>query len=1187
MPLTLILGRAGCGKIAYMAEQIKEKIDTLAEGEQITLIVPDQYTVASENFFLDRLGEKKFRRLNVTSLKSLARTEFAAHGVPARFIGEGGKIVLLKKAFDAVAPQLKFFPPDYRNPRFLPLVLGAFKEMKAAGVESDGMLQTALAHQNDKMHDLALIRQMYEAYLSEGYFDPDDAPVRLCKLLAETGNFENEWVYVANFRSFYKRERDILLQMVKNGANLVISLPTDTRDAEKAGALADAAQEWKTLEASVDPKEFHTVLRTLPKAFAESEFGLLEEEFYNTTSRTVKNEAPCVHLFRGADRFDEAEYAASVIAKKVREEGCRYSDFTVIVRSLSDYADILDPIFEQYEIPLFYHRRTPLRQRSPMPFIQALFAMATEGLSRENVLAFVKSGFCTTPEKASWFERYVNVWKISYNRFKTPFLQCIDGFLKDGRKENPRQTAMREGAEEVRRKVVDTVEEFRRKTQKATVREISTALYETLQSLNVSEILNRNAENYRKYGEYELAERQKKVYEQLMLSLDELVLTAGEDEKSLSDYRDLFFAVIDTHDVAILPTSLDEVTAGSPETLPMVSPRFVFVLGLNEGIFPLNIRDDGLLNDEDRELFRIGEKTDDKINHELYYLYTSLTAPREALYLSYASVVGGEVHPSSAVDRVKRIFPELKTESFSVRDPESLSARLQSERAAFALHTKTPVAELAEYFETVPEYREILAKRERVMDLSPKTAERLYSSDMKISASQTDSYYQCRFAHFLRYGLGISSRGVAEFNPQERGNVIHEALEKLMEKALQVEEGELPALVEAYQTEKLASLYGGQAVPENMRSFFDALMEKVLQLLLLFRKELQLAKFHPVSYEQEIGEKKGKSDESTPATRAVPSLVIPLDNGTLSVIGKVDRVDEYEKDGVKYLRIVDYKSGKKEFSRTKVRYGIDVQMLLYLYVLKQNFYPEGPAQAAGVQYISVNPSAVNLERTVSPEQVLIEWERNMPRSGLYLKEDHVLEAMDPTEDLRYLRIEKAKQETSEFLATAEDFGEIFEQIQTLLRRMGDEILQGKLTKNPMRIGSKYDSCQYCDLRYYCRPPEVQDVGAFEDEKKAAQAAVKTAEEDVEKCRKSAVSHAEKAEKAAAAAQEQAEKAAEYEKNRSKRAEGARAKANELARKAEEAARQAEKAEQDLTDAIAKAEAAARFAEEKKGVFPRV
>ena len=417
MPLTLILGRVGCGKTAYMADEIGRLIDGGETG--VTLLVPDQYTVASEQFFLSRLGAKRFRHLNVTSLKSLALTQFIANGIPHLFLGEGGKTVLLKKAFDAVAPTFRHYPPEYRNPRFLHLLSGAIKELKAAGISADELMAAARRHGSDKLYDLAAVRQVYEGYLNEGYFDPDDAPSRLCKLLAETGEFEDRAVFVANFRTFYNRERNILLQLVRNGARVTVALPSHTTDPAAAGATADSAEEARKLVAYCRRmgEECRIVNLQSQASFPSEEFRRLEASLAFGGGEPCERSPEHLHLFCGADRFDEAEQAAATIARLVREEGYRYADFTVIVRSLEDYAGILDPIFDQYEIPLFYHRKTPLRQRSPMPLIVALFSMASEGFSSEAVLSFVKSGFCASPDAVSAFERYVNVWNVRYNLF--------------------------------------------------------------------------------------------------------------------------------------------------------------------------------------------------------------------------------------------------------------------------------------------------------------------------------------------------------------------------------------------------------------------------------------------------------------------------------------------------------------------------------------------------------------------------------------------------------------------------------------------------------------------------------------------------------------------------------------------------------------------------------------------------
>ncbi len=1067
MPMTLILGRTGCGKTGYMAKEIAKRID--GGQENITLLVPDQYTVASEGYFLRQLGEKRFRRLNVTTVKSLARTKFAQYGLAPAFLGEGGKTVLLKKALDAVSPQLRHYPPNYKNPRFLALILGAIKEMKAAGISADDLMKTALVEQNDKLYDLALIRQVYEEALSSDYFDPEDTPARLKQLLEETGDFENEAVYVANFRTFYNRERNILLQMVKNGADVTVALPTHTLNREEAGPTADSAEEARKIVAYCKRMGEACRIVDLQKfaSFEREEFALLEEEYACPSGKSSPKTPEYIHLYAGADRFDEAEYTAATIAKKVREEGYHYRDFTLIVRSLEEYGGILDPIFEQYEIPLFYHRKTPLRQRNPIPMISALFSMATEGYSREAVLAFVKSGFVSTPEKAAFFERYVKVWAVGYNRFLTPFTRPITGYSD---RETDHDKEAREGAEELRRLVINRLEDFKAKTKDATVKEISTALYELLEYFRIPARLEENAEGYREHGEYELAARQKKVYEQLMLALDELVLTAGDDKISLKEYRDLFFAVIDTHDIAILPTSLDEVTAGSPETLPMISPRCVFVLGLNEGVFPRNIDDNRLLTDQDREQlspFGIGETTDDKIAHEMFYLYLALTAPREELYLSYAAVTAGEAAPSSAIARILQIFPSLATEQFRLSDKAALAKRIQRERAAFALHTKTPVAELGRWFQASPHYGEVLEKREKTAPLSGETAAKLYPKHLTISASKADRYHQCQYAYFLNYGLKISPWRPATLDPLQRGNIVHEALELMISQGLDCDDETLKARVEAFGEGQLKKFYGNDTPPETVKNYFGALMKKIFRLLTLFRKEFAATEFVPYAFEQRVGYGEG----------AVPPVEIPLEEGSLSVIGVVDRIDRLEKDGINYLRVVDYKSGNKDFSLNKVKHGIDIQMLMYLYALQQNLFPGKCCRPAGVQYVKADAGTVSALRKDPEEEVLLQWEKELPRSGIYLKDDEILAAFDKSENKIFLRGTKKKNPPT---ATLQEFDRIFGDIYTLLEKMGNALHRGEVKKNPIKIDS-YESCEKCDLKDFCRHPAPADPSARKEE----------------------------------------------------------------------------------------------------------
>lgn len=83
--------------------------------------------------------------------------------------------------------------------------------------------------------------------------------------------------------------------------------------------------------------------------------------------------------------------------------------------------------------------------------------------------------------------------------------------------------------------------------------------------------------------------------------------------------------------------------------------------------------------------------------------------------------------------------------------------------------------------------------------------------------------------------------------------------------------------------------------------------------------------------------------------------------------GKIDRVDTYEKDGTTYFRIVDYKTGRKDFSYTDLLYGKDLQMLLYLFALQENQKKSGhPMQPAGALYVPGRCDMIRLEPAKTP-----------------------------------------------------------------------------------------------------------------------------------------------------------------------------------------------------------------------------
>lgn len=124
--------------------------------------------------------------------------------------------------------------------------------------------------------------------------------------------------------------------------------------------------------------------------------------------------------------------------------------------------------------------------------------------------------------------------------------------------------------------------------------------------------------------------------------------------------------------------------------------------------------------------------------------------------------------------------------------------------------------------------------------------------------------------------------------------------------------------------------------------------------------------------------------------------------------------------GKLYIRIVDYKSGKKKFALSDVWQGMGLQMLLYLFTLEKHGAERYGKEIvpAGVLYVPAHDILVRADKRLSDEEIVAEKARKLHRSGLILSETEVVEAMEHGEALQFLPLYRGKL-AAEALATAE------------------------------------------------------------------------------------------------------------------------------------------------------------------------
>ncbi len=193
-------------------------------------------------------------------------------------------------------------------------------------------------------------------------------------------------------------------------------------------------------------------------------------------------------------------------------------------------------------------------------------------------------------------------------------------------------------------------------------------------------------------------------------------------------------------------------------------------------------------------------------------------------------------------------------------------------------------------------------------------------------------------------------------------------------------------------------------------------------------------------------------------------MTIALEDGTVvQVEGKIDRTDVMEQDGVQYVRVVDYKTGKK-FKIGDILHGINMQMLIYLAALIQN----GQYQPAGVLYMPASRPIISISRSAKPDAVEKEINKQLRMNGVVVNDTSVICGMEEHAQGIYIPValKDGVPKSQESLLNADEMQSVLSHIESLIGNMAQNLQQGNVQANPLQ--GAYDGCLYCPYFAVCQ-----------------------------------------------------------------------------------------------------------------------
>ena len=1072
--LTIWIGRAGSGKSARVLETMGRE----RENRPQLLLVPEHTSHEAELDLCRACGPTASRNAEVLTFQSLATRVLSETGGLAEVtLDNGGKLLTMRRCLQELHSNLKVFGRPSQRAAFLHQLTTLADEFYAYQIAPETLYRHVADMEGamgDKLRDVALIFAAYDARLRNGETDVRSRVQKLHDSLPQSHYLDGKDLYLDGFSFFNKQEESVLALALRRCHSVTVTLLGD-----RSGQLfQNAAAQKERLVRMAHEAGVECRLAYLSRQ-DDSPLGHLERHCFGSDA-VWEEETGAVTLYQAATAYTEVEYVSARI-RQLAAQGYRYRDIAVASRSMDSYGPLLESVFRRDGIPAYISRRSDILEKPVMTLLLSAVDAVTGGFEYEDMFRYLKTGMTgVTAAECDLLENYVIRWDIRGNMWlrDVPWTLNPDGYGLDMTEE---RTVRLEEINRIREKVRGPLSALADGLkQRPAARDKARTLYEFAAAAGVPDALREKADELLSAGQVQLAEEYAQLWQIFCDVLDQFVEILGDTELDGEEFARLLRLVLTQYSVGTIPATLDQVKVSEITRNDRHRVRVLFLLGANDHLLPKIEKDGGVLDSDDRQALAqrdipLSDATFDALDNELQNIYACLAQPTEQLHISWpvTDVTGAELRPSFVVERVRLLFPRLKVQR------ENGAYRMTLPATALCAAGENEA--LRRYFQEQPRYAAALAAmaRARRMErgrLSPEAVQSLYGRSIAMSASRIDRVKSCHFGYFMEYGLRARERKKAGFEAPEVGTFLHYLLENVNREVKeqggygQVDDEALRHMVKRYVERYAATqIQEYQNKSARFRYLFSRLRETAYTIILNIAREMRQSDFQPVEFELSFGGRDGH----------LPAITVREGGASLSVSGKVDRVDGWLHDGKLYLRVVDYKTGKKSLDLTDIRYGLGIQMLLYLFTLEREgqAYFGYPIVPCGVLYQPARSVILRQDRNISDEKLKAALESELRRTGLVLGEPEVLRAMEHSalETPCYLPISVKKDGTlSGDIATAAQLGHLGRYVDRLLHQIAGEIAHGNIDADPYARGPQDSACTYCAFASACYFDESRD-----------------------------------------------------------------------------------------------------------------
>lgn len=1047
--MNIIYGRSGSGKSEYIYNKIKEEIKS---GIKTYIITPEQFSFTAEKKLLETLEEGATTTVEVLSFERMAyRVIKEVFGEGTKNLINSSKAMIISSLIEEYQSNFNFLNKSMEN---IDMILKQITEFKKHNITVE-MLENQIEKTNDtylklKLKDMLFIYSKFEEKIKSDYIDENDLLTLLADNIEKSHLFDNAIFYIDEFAGFTKQEYNVLSSLMQIAKEIYITVCTDDLRVIKSPEVDifyDNKQTIQTLKQIGEiKKEIH-----LDKSyrFKNEELEHLEKNIfaipYTIYGKNVEN----ISLTIAKNEFEEIEYVAKEIFKLVRDKGYRYRDIGVITKNLEEYTSLCKAIFSEYNIPVFIDEKKDITQDIFIKYVLSILDIFAKNWSYESVFNYLKTGIVKV-DRIYELENYCLKWNIKGKKwYESPWNFDEDtSFL------------------EIQKEVVIPLLELKKNLDGVkTADKISKELYNFLIN-NISDEENIQPESFNIVVEV----------------LDEISDLFEDIKMSFDTYIKLLKTGLSHKEIGQIPQTVDKVTVGDVNRSKTHKIRAIFVIGVNDGIFPSVQSSEGFFNDKDREGLKkqgieLAKGTLEKMYEENFNIYKAFSTAEEKIYISYpaADIEDKPLRKSTMISKLKRIYSKLEEKVYEPNNAEIYNKEVTFANLLSSVNEQKDKEwyELYKWYKNDEKWAKKLDNALNGLDytnvpekINKENVRKLYGSTLNTTVSRLEKYRSCSFAYYLKYGLKLSDKEKMDIKPVDTGSFMHEVIDTFFKKVDDIKnitEEDMKKVIDEIIEEEL-SLKKNYIFTATAK--YRTLVRRLKKVIYLSMKyivqSLKLSDFDVLQSELEFG------------NNNYPAIEMTLEDGRrVSITGKVDRIDIAKAPNGKYMRIIDYKSSTKDIELNKVIAGLQLQLLTYVDAIKQK---ENLEPAGALYFTLLEPKIIGTNKNMTKVEIEDIIRKNYKMNGLVLADVNVIKMMDNTlESGKSNIIPVSLNESGEInyksskTVTKEEFENLQRHTIDIIKQISKEILDGEINLKPYYIvNEKKTPCTYCEYKSICQ-----------------------------------------------------------------------------------------------------------------------